>query len=82
MDKFQLQNGLDETFKCIQRANKYIDETAPWQLAKDESKKARLATVMYNLLEAVRICTTLLLPRMRPSRRGMLPLRGASCPQM
>ena len=62
MDKFQLQNGLDETFKCIQRANKYIDETAPWQLAKDESKKARLATVMYNLLEAVRICTTLLLP--------------------
>ena len=62
MDKFQLQNGLDETFKCIQRANKYIDETAPWQLAKDESKKVRLATVMYNLLEAVRICTTLLLP--------------------
>ena len=62
MDKFQLQNGLDETFKCIQRANKYIDETAPWQLAKNESKKARLATVMYNLLEAVRICTTLLLP--------------------
>ena len=77
MDKFQLQNGLDETFKCIQRANKYIDETAPWQLAKDESKKARLATVMYNLLEAVRICTTLLLPVMPEACQKIFAQIGA-----
>lgn len=60
MDETQLNNALAEIFKVISRANKYIDETAPWTLAKDESKKARLATVMYNLLEAIRISTTLL----------------------
>ena len=62
MEKFQFQNGLDEIFKCIQRANKYIDETMPWTLAKDEANKPRLAAVMYNLLESIRICATLLLP--------------------
>ena len=62
METFQLQNGLEEIFKCIQRSNKYIDETAPWALAKDESNKARLAAVLYNLLESIRICATLLLP--------------------
>ena len=62
MEKFQFQNALEEIFKCIQRANKYIDETMPWALAKDETNKARLATVMYNLLETIRICATLLLP--------------------
>ena len=62
MEKFQFQNGLKEIFKCIQRANKYIDETMPWALAKDEANKPRLAAVMYNLLESIRICATLLLP--------------------
>ncbi len=62
MDRFQLQNGLEEIFKVIDRANKYIDETAPWKLAKDESRRTRLATVLYNLLETVRICTVLLTP--------------------
>ena len=62
MEKFQFQNGLEAIFKVIQRANKYIDETMPWALAKDEANKPRLASVMYNLLEAIRICTTLLLP--------------------
>ena len=51
MDKTQLQNALAEIFKLVSRANKYIDETAPWVIAKDETKKARLATVLYNLLE-------------------------------
>ena len=60
MNETQLSNALAEIFTVISRANKYIDETAPWVLAKDESKKARLATVMYNLLEAIRITTTLL----------------------
>ena len=64
MEKFQFQNGLEEIFKVIERANKYIDETMPWSLGKDESKRARLATVLYNLLESIRICTTLLTPFM------------------
>ena len=49
------------------RCNKYIDETMPWALAKDESKKARLATVLYNLLETIRICTVMLTPFMPES---------------
>ena len=60
MDKTQLNNALDEIFKVVSRANKYIDETAPWTLGKDETKKARLASVLYNLLDTIRICTTLL----------------------
>lgn len=60
LDLTQLNNALAEIFKVISRANKYIDETTPWVLGKDESKKARLATVLYNLLEAIRLSTTLL----------------------
>ena len=62
MDAFQPHLALEEIFKLIQRANKYIDETAPWILAKDEAKKARLATVMYNLLEALRVSLVMLTP--------------------
>lgn len=64
MEQTQLNNALAEIFKVISRANKYIDETAPWMLAKDEAKKTRLATVLYNLLEVIRISTTLLCPFM------------------
>ncbi|MBQ0097833.1 MAG: methionine--tRNA ligase [Oscillospiraceae bacterium] len=60
VDETQLNNALAEIFKLVQRANKYIDETTPWVLGKDESKKARLATVLYNLLESIRIISTLL----------------------
>ncbi|MGN0601742.1 MAG: methionine--tRNA ligase [Oscillospiraceae bacterium] len=60
MDKTQLNNALAEIFKVVSRANKYIDETAPWILAKDEANKPRLATVLYNLLEAIRVTTSLL----------------------
>ncbi len=67
MDAFQLHLALEEVFKLIQRANKYIDENAPWVLAKDESKKARLATVMYNLLEALRVSLVMLSPFMPDS---------------
>ena len=56
----QINNALAEIFTVISRANKYIDETAPWVLAKDEANKPRLACVLYNLLEAIRISTTLL----------------------
>ena len=60
MDKTPINNALAEIFKVVSRANKYIDETAPWVLGKDESEKARLATVLYNLLETIRIVSTLL----------------------
>ena len=60
MDNTTLNIALDEIFKVISRANKYIDETAPWVLAKDEANKPRLAAVLYNLLEAIRISTSLL----------------------
>ena len=67
MDKYQLHLALEEVFKLIQRANKYIDETAPWVLARDEAKKPRLATVLYNLLEALRVSLTMLTPFMPDS---------------
>ncbi|MEE1220070.1 MAG: methionine--tRNA ligase [Ruminococcus sp.] len=60
IDKTQLNNALAEIFKVVSRANKYIDETAPWVIAKDENKRARLATVLYNLLDTIRIIATLL----------------------
>ena len=62
MDKFQLHLALEEVFRLIQRANKYIDETAPWVLAKDEAKRPRLATVLYNLLESLRAALIMLKP--------------------
>ncbi|WP_312939247.1 methionine--tRNA ligase [Oscillibacter sp.] len=78
MEKFQMQNGLEEIFKVISRANKYIDETAPWILAKDEAKKARLARVMYNLLETLRICAVLLTPFTPDSCTEIFSQIGAS----
>lgn len=60
MDNTTLNIALAEIFKVISRANKYIDETAPWVLAKDDANKPRLAAVLYNLLEAIRISTSLL----------------------
>ena len=62
MERYAFQNALSEIFTVVSRANKYIDETAPWVLAKDEAKRARLACVMYHLLETVRICAGLLQP--------------------
>ena len=64
MEKYAFQNALAEIFKVISRANKYIDENAPWVLAKSEEQKPRLARVLYNLLETVRVCGGLLAPFM------------------
>ncbi len=64
MEHYAFQNALGEIFKVISRANKYIDENAPWILAKSEENKPRLARVLYNLLETVRICAGLLSPFM------------------
>ena len=77
MEKLQLQNGLAEVFRVIARANKYIDETTPWVLAKDETKKPRLARVLYNLLESLRICGTLLKPFMPASMDALAAQIGA-----
>jgi len=77
MDKYAIQNALAEIFKVTSRANKYIDETTPWILAKDESNKPRLAAVLYNLLESIRICTILLTPVMPESCTKILMQIGA-----
>ena len=62
IDNLLVPEALVEIFRLVQRANKYIDETMPWVLAKDESKKARLGTVLYNLAETIRISAVLLSP--------------------
>jgi len=62
IDGYALQTAVMDIMKLISRSNKYIDETAPWVVAKDESKKARLATILYNLIEVLRIASVLLTP--------------------
>ena len=64
MDTFHIAEAIDEVVQMLRRTNKYIDETAPWALAKDEAQKTRLGTVMYNLLECIRIAAVLLEPIM------------------
>ena len=78
MEKYAFQNALIEVFKLISRANKYIDETAPWVLAKDEANKPRLATVLYNLLECLRIGSSLLTPFMPETAEKARAQMGAS----
>ena len=60
MDDLKVGDALGVIFDALKRANKYIDETTPWILAKDESKQDRLKTVLYNLLESIRICSVYL----------------------
>ena len=79
MEHFQFQNALEQVFRTIPRANKYIDENAPWTLAKDPANRARLATVMYNLLETIRICAVLLTPFIPDSAEKIFDQIGA-CP--
>lgn len=73
-----LSDALEQIFVLVSRANKYIDETTPWALAKDETKKARLATVLYNLLETIRISATLLNPFMPNTMPEILKRIGAA----
>ena len=77
MDELLIPQALQEIFKAIQRANKYIDETAPWALAKDESKKEQLQQVLYNLCESLRMAAILLnayLPNTAPKMAAQLGL--------
>lgn len=64
MNKLQFSTALTEVWKVVSRTNKYIDETMPWVLAKDEGNRARLAAVMYNLAESLRIISVLIQPFM------------------
>ncbi len=78
MEHYAFQNALSEIFKVISRANKYIDENAPWVLAKDmEANGVRLATVMYHLLETLRVCAVLLTPFIPASAAEILRQIGA-----
>lgn len=77
IDKLLLPNALTEIFKVISRANKYIDETTPWILAKDEANKPRLASVMYNLCEALRISAVMLAPFMPSTSPKIFAAIGA-----
>ncbi len=78
MDVLQVPNALAEIFRVIQRANKYIDETAPWLLAKDEAKRPRLAAVLYNLCEVLRVAAVLLTPFMPGTTPKMAQQLGLS----
>jgi len=81
MDRYAPHKALDEIFKVIQRANKYIDENAPWVLAKDmEANGPRLACVLYNLLETLRVCAILLTPFMPESMDKLFAQIGAERP--
>ena len=76
MDAFQFSNALAEAFRLIGRANKYIDETTPWVLAKNEETKPRLLTVMKNLCEAIRVSAILVSPVMPDSAKAILDQLG------
>ncbi|NLK62536.1 MAG: methionine--tRNA ligase [Fusobacteria bacterium] len=76
MNKLQFSKALESIWKFISRMNKYIDETAPWTLAKDESKKSRLAVVMYNLVESLYKISVLISPFMPETSIKMLNQLG------
>lgn len=78
MDKFAFNMALEEIWTVVRRANKYIDEKTPWILAKDESRKAELDTVMKNLAEAIRIVSVLIEPFMHSTTREIRKQLGMS----
>ena len=78
MNEYKIADALDELWTLFRRANKYIDETAPWVLAKDEAKAARLQQVMYNLLEAIALGANLLKPFMPSTCAAILSELGTA----
>ncbi len=77
IDEFKVSDALSEIISAVRRANKYIDETAPWVLYKDESKKARLSTVLYNLSESIITACSLLVPFMPTTAKKALSFFNA-----
>lgn len=78
MEQLLFSNALAEIWKLISRTNKYIDETMPWVLAKDEANKPRLATVLYNLCEMLRLCGVMIAPFMPETAPRMFEQLGAT----
>ena len=78
IDETKIKSALEDIFKVVDRANKYIDETEPWKLGKNEADSPRLAAVLYNLLEAIRIVSTLLSPFMPSTMPQVWEQIGAS----
>ncbi len=78
MADFHVADSLDEIFTMLRRANKYIDETMPWALAKDETKRDRLATVIYNLLETIRQGAVMLTPYLPGTAESIFAQLGTS----
>lgn len=72
MNQLRVADAIDDIFALLRRSNKYIDETTPWALGKDESKKGRLATVLYNLLECIRTSAVLLEPYLPETSKKIL----------
>ena len=72
LDTYRMSDAISKIFEFAKRCNKYIDETMPWALAKDEEKKARLGTVLYNLLESIRFIAVLLKPFMPSTSDSIL----------
>lgn len=77
IDNYHVADAVNAIFSVLRRANKYIDETMPWVLAKDESKQDRLATVLYNLTETIVICSSMLEPFMPDTAKKVLEQCGA-----
>ena len=77
MDSYHIADAVSAVFDLLSRANKYIDETTPWTLAKDEANKERLGTVMYNLLEAIRWGAVMLLPLLPGTAEEVLSMLHA-----
>ena len=79
MDKLQISDAISEIFEVLRASNKYIDETTPWTLAKDESLTDRLETVLYNLLEAIRVCAVLLNPFLTKTSESIFEQINTEC---
>lgn len=81
MDKLQFNNSLSEIWKLVSRTNKYIDETSPWVLAKDDANKGKLDTVLYNLAECIRIISILIYPFMAKTTNNIWTQLGITLGQ-
>ena len=79
MDKLQISDAISEIFEVLRASNKYIDETTPWTLAKDEALTDRLETVLYNLLEAIRVCAVLLNPFLTKTSESIFEQINTEC---
>lgn len=78
MNEFKVSDAIEDVMTLARRSNKYIDETTPWSLAKDETKKERLGAVLYNLIESIRYIAVMLTPIMPATASGIFTQIGAS----